>query len=56
MKDPGTENGKEKEIAARTIKWTREWPLRNDAEEARNAEIYEGVEDYDPVLRAHCRL
>jgi hypothetical protein len=26
------------------------------AEERQAGEFYESVEDYDPVLRAHCRL
>lgn len=25
-------------------------------ERAEREEVYEGVEEYDPVLRAHCRL
>lgn len=36
--------------------WLGELGLEKEAETKEPPEFYEGVEDYDPVLRDHCRL
>jgi hypothetical protein len=43
-------------MALRPVKWDRAWPLVDLGQRAEKLQRYEGVEEYDPVLRAHCRL
>jgi hypothetical protein len=39
----------------RRIRWNREWPLKSE-ERVEPEDRHRSVEDYHPVLRAHCRL
>jgi hypothetical protein len=39
----------------RRIRWNREWPLKSE-ERVEPEDQHRSVEDYDPVLRSHCRL